>query len=87
MSGAGGGGGGGGGGGDALPPEWAFTIHEAMQKTAEIVLRARTNLLGGEEEELSSFTPTLPPNRSHSTGMAGGMSRKFRLNLEVEVRF
>ena len=79
--------------GESIPQDWAFTLFEALQKTAEIILRARTSHLGKEEE---TFTPTLPPQRSHSSSSSSGSigsssgssssgsSRRFRLNLEVE---
>src|SRR6056297_760396 len=72
---------------ESIPQEWAFTMFEAMQKAAEIILRARTKDLKAGPER--AYTATLPP-RGHQSGssnhgnVSSSSSRRFRLNLEVE---
>lgn len=81
-----------------MPPEWAFTVHEALQKAAEVILHARAApaplendvLLGLEGEDgAPGYGPTIPPSPYHrvnsggSTSGGGGGSRRSRVSLCV----
>ena len=60
---------------EAVPPEWAFTVHEALQKAAEIILHARAVAwdgrgpaeVGDDDGRGGGFGPTLPPSPYHRT--------------------
>lgn len=70
-----------------MPPEWAFTVHEALQKVTEIVLHARAApcplendlllLLEGDGEGGGGggvYGPTIPPSPYHRVNSGGSSS-------------
>lgn len=68
---------------EAVPPEWAFTVHEALQKAAEVILHARAApaplendmlLLLEEEGGHGGYGPTIPPSPYHRVNSGGSTS-------------
>lgn len=69
---------------EAVPPEWAFTVHEALQKAAEVILHARAApaplendvllCLEGEEGGAGGYGPTIPPSPYHRVNSGGSAS-------------
>ena len=73
---------------EAVPPEWAFTVHEALQKATEVILHARAApaplendalllLVDGDEGGGAAgggYGPTIPPSPYHRVNSGGSSS-------------